>query len=162
MPYLTTVGGPIFTTPETVIEAMRRVDTDIDNLNGEVLANLQRMTAQAVTAWGAFRLEWQAFYTENQSEWSMLVKGTGTVMRETQDFSARLIQWRAAIKAVPGISLVTPGPLVLKDPSTPPSTPSAAAGWMRLVDSVAVLSGVLLLGYVAVVYVPKFLPAGKS
>lgn len=151
-----TVGGPILTTAGTVLESMRRVNTDVENLDGEIVANLPALQPAVVASWASFRVEWQTFYNENQSEIAMYVKGTGTVMRETQDFSSRLVSWRAAIAAMPGVKLQRPAPTVLVDPS---KAPSPSLDWARLVEGISVLGGVLLLGYVAVVYVPRFLPS---
>jgi len=161
-----TVGGPIFTSPSTVLEAMRRVNTDVETVHAEIEVNATagRVPSTFAASWLLFRGEWATFYAANQSEMAMLVTGTGTVMRQTQDYSARVVQWRTQLAALPGIKLIAPAPLVLKDPNAMP--PVGGVGEIsdltKLVNAVALVGGVLLVGYVAVVYVPKFLPASKS
>lgn len=154
------------TLPSTVLEAMRRVNTDVETVNSEIGANASKLAGQFRVSWDIFRAEWLAFYAANQSEMAMLVVGTGTVLRQTQDYSARVVQWRKQLAAVPEVQLFSPPPTQLVDPNASgigsglgAAAHTAITDYTRLLNSIAMIGGVLLLGYVAVVYVPKFLPA---
>jgi hypothetical protein len=163
------VGGPIVTLPSTVLETMRHVNTDVLTVDAEIVGNAARLSDQFKIAWQIFRAEWLAFYNANQSEMAMLVVGTGTVMRQTLDYSDRVSRWRAQLAAQAGVQLVSPPLAPLKDPNASgigtglgDAAHRASEDYTRILNSIALVAGVLLVGYVAVVYVPKFLPAVKG
>ncbi len=139
--------GPIFTTPETVLGTMRRVNTDLENVDVDMRANARVVSEGFLSGWNAFRAEWKDFYVAHQSSAGMVVDGTGTVLRQVRDFASRIMAWRSSLEKQPGTKLSMPPPMPLDDPNQPPP---GGPGWGDLSDIMK--SAAVIAGSVAVVW----------
>jgi hypothetical protein len=116
----------------------------------------------SVLAWDVFFASWNAFLHVDETAWLNQL-GAGGRADLTEQYGKDLVGWQAQIQGW-RCQLLAP-PVVPSPHQTPPVIAEAATIAKPTVDvlnSIALVAGVLLLGYVAVVYVPKFLPAVKG
>jgi len=158
----TAVSGPLFTSPSTVIERMKKVDLDMQSFDVTVQSNASKLQPGFVPAWKAFLDAWMAFEKDNQNPTTMLVSpGTGTVMREIDDYVHRLQAFATGLKAEAPEARVPPSieQGSTTDPNQPPPTPKKkppddkpwwsfdVPWWVISVLTLAGVGGVVYLGF---------------
>jgi hypothetical protein len=121
----TTVSGPLLTTPDTVIDRMQKVNGDMQSFDVTVQANAAKLQPGFGDAWGTFLKTWKAFVANNSNRVTMLISpGTGTVMREIDDYVARLQAFAQGLQAeLPGVHFAAPLPGATPNPNAPPPGP---------------------------------------
>lgn len=114
----------------------------------------------SVVAWDVFFASWNLFLADDETT-ILNELGAGGRADLTEQFGKDLAAWQGQVASWKCPLLAPP---VVPSPYQPPPLlqNDALKPATDLVGAFAILAGVLLVGYVAVVYVPKFLPAGKA
>lgn len=133
--------GALLVSPAAARDKLGQVNAQVTTLDTEIKLNVQRPAF--LTSWGEFRDNWQKFYDDHQSTVKILLTGTGTVDRKSNEYQAQLTSWYTALKAEnPNAKLVFPPPL---PPTAPPDGPSVP--WWGI--SLLTLVGTGALAYIS-------------
>jgi hypothetical protein len=139
--------GALVLSPAAAQEKLGQVNTQVTTLDTEIKLNVQR--PDFLKAWGEFRDNWRMFYDDHQSTLKILLTGTGTVDRKSNEYQAQLTSWYTALKTEnPNARLVFPAPL---PPTAPPEGPSVPWWGISLITLVGT-GALAYLSYASYLY----------
>ncbi len=116
----------------------------------------------SVLAWDAFNGSWLIFLHDDETTWANELAAGGRADLAEQ-YGKDLQAWQTQVQ---GWKCPLLGPPVVPSPYQPPpliqAGKDAAKPAVSVIEALTVLGIVALVGYAAVVYVPKFLPAKSA